>query len=129
METPGNLLYTKEHEWVDIQGLKARIGITHYAQEQLGSITFVELPAAGKKVKQFGPLCSVESVKAATDVYSPVSGTVSAANKVLDASPEKVNASPYGDGWIAEIDMGDPAEKANLMDAAAYAKYVEGLGH
>ncbi|MBP7736768.1 MAG: glycine cleavage system protein GcvH [Spirochaetes bacterium] len=119
--------YTKEHEWVRIEGNRAKIGISDYAQQKLGDITFIDPPQAGKKVKQFDFLTGIESVKAASDIYSPLSGTITACNEALDDAPELVNKSCYTEGWIAEIEVADPSETKNLMDAAAYKQYAAGL--
>ncbi len=120
-------LYTKEHEWAKIEGKKARIGITDYAQHKLGDITYVELPEIGKKLKQFEVMSGIESVKAATDIYAPLSGKVTAVNTSLENSPELVNQSPYEKGWIAEIEISDQGEAKNLMDSKAYSSYAGGL--
>lgn len=127
MEIPEGLLYTKEHEWIKIEGNLGTIGITDYAQNALGDITFVELPKVGDEVKQFEPFASVESVKAASDIYAPMSGKVVKLNEKLSTSPELINSSPYGDGWIAVIEISDEKEKENLMTAEEYKKYVEEL--
>jgi len=127
MNVPDNYFFTKEHEWAKIDGKKAKIGISDYAQHKLGDITFVELPAAGKQVKQFDVLTGLESVKAASDVYAPLSGKVSAVNSGLETAPELVNKETYTGGWIAEIEIKDASETKNLMDSAAYKKYIEGL--
>lgn len=128
MHAPDNLLYTKEHEWVSIKGTTATIGITDYAQGHLGDITFVDVPKAGAGVAQFKQCATVESVKAASDVYAPVSGKVVRANGELAAHPELVNQSPYDKGYFAVIEMSDAKETANLMKAPEYKAYVEGLG-
>ncbi|HOT44529.1 MAG TPA: glycine cleavage system protein GcvH [Spirochaetota bacterium] len=120
-------LYTKEHEWVRIEGPKAKIGISDYAQQKLGDITYIDPTEPGKKVKQFEFLTGVESVKAASDIYAPLSGTITAFNTDLDDAPELVNKACYTDGWIAEIEVADPGETKNLMDAAAYKNYTAGL--
>lgn len=127
MNIPDNLLYTKEHEWILIEGTKGKIGITDYAQSQLGDITYVELPPEGKEVKQFEVLTEIESVKAASDVYAPISGKVIQVNNNLASSPESVNKSPYGDGWIAVIEIKDESEKNNLMDSKIYKEYLESI--
>ena len=127
MQTPDDLLFTKEHEWVSIKGRTATIGITDYAQGHLGDITFVDVPKAGAGVTQFKQCATVESVKAASDVYAPVSGKVVKANIELAAHPELVNQSPYEKGYFAVIEMTDEKEAANLMKAADYKAYVEGL--
>jgi glycine cleavage system H protein len=128
MQSPEGLLYTKEHEWVSIKGKSATIGITDYAQGHLGDITFVDVPKGGAVVTQFKQCATVESVKAASDVYAPVSGKVVKANGELTAHPEFVNQSPYEKGYFAVIEMSNEKETANLMKADAYKKYVEGLG-
>lgn len=127
MNVPDGLLYTKEHEWVSIKGATATIGITDYAQGHLGDITFVDLPKAGSVARQFKQCATVESVKAASDVYAPVSGKVVKANDALASHPELVNQSPYDRGYFAVIEMSDPKETAALMNAAAYTQYVAGL--
>lgn len=124
---PEKYYYLKEHEWVHINGNKAKIGISDYAQQKLGDITFVELPDIGKELKQFDFLSGIESVKAASDIYSPISGKIIAVNNELEDAPELVNQSPYEKGWIAEIEIVDSSETDNIMDAAAYKKYVDGL--
>jgi len=127
MHIPDDLLYTKEHEWVSIKGKTATIGITDYAQGHLGDITFVDLPKMGSYATQFKQCATVESVKAASDVYAPVSGKIVKANDAITAHPELVNQSPYEKGYFAVIEMSDEKEAANLMKAAEYKKYVEGL--
>jgi glycine cleavage system H protein len=122
-----NLLYTKEHEWILIEGNKGKIGITYYAQSHLGDITYIELPQVGKEIKQFEVLASVESVKAASDVYAPMSGKVVQVNDNLESSPESINKSPYGDGWITVIEIEDESEKTKLMDSKAYKEYLKTL--
>ena len=120
MNIPDNLLYRDSHEWVRIEGGEAVIGITHYAQDQLGDVTYVDLPAVGAQLvagKEFG---SIESVKAAGDLYAPVSGSVIAVNEALAGAPEIVNRSPYGDGWMLRVSLS--AEPAGLLSAADYAK-------
>lgn len=127
MNVPDNLLYTKEHEWVSVKGKTATIGITDYAQGHLGDITFVDVPKVGAAVSQFKQCATVESVKAASDVYAPVSGKVTKANVEIATHPELVNQSPYDKGYFAVIEMSSDAETANLMKPADYKKYVEGL--
>ena len=119
--------YSKEHEWVTIKDGLACIGITEYAANQLGDVTFVELPQMGKRVKQFEMLCAIESVKAASDIYAPVSGKVVKVNDVLEETPEIVNESAEDAGWIAWIEMDDMAELSNLMNRKEYDDYVQGL--
>lgn len=127
MNIPKNLLYTKEHEWAKIEGKAAYVGITDYAQSSLGDITFVGLPKVGDVVKQSEFCATVESVKAASDVYSPLSGKVTAINTDLAAHPELINKSSYEKGYFFVMELSDPDQKKSLMDAAAYAKYAEGL--
>jgi glycine cleavage system H protein len=122
---PDNLKYTNEHEWVRADGNEFTVGITAYAVEQLGDITFVELPKVGAKVKQHGEAATVESVKAASDVYAPVSGEVSAVNSELESAPELVNQNPYEEGWFFRLKNIDRAEFDGLMNAAAYQKFLE----
>ncbi|MGB7582496.1 MAG: glycine cleavage system protein GcvH [Sedimentisphaerales bacterium] len=124
---PKGLLYTKDHEWAKIEGDIAIIGITDHAQNQLGELTFVELPDVGKEVKQKGELAVVESSKAASDVYSPVTGKVIEVNKALQAKPEIVNDECYGSGWICKIQITDKATTENLMDTTQYEEYLKGL--
>ena len=124
MNIPEKFLYTSEHEWVRIEGEKATIGITTYAQEQLGDVTFVDLPEVGKSVKQFNELCSIESVKAASDVYAPLSGKVLEVNKKLESSPQLINSSSYGEGWIVKLEISDPNEKDKLMSSVGYHAFL-----
>jgi len=119
--------FTKEHEWIRIDDQTGTVGITAYAAEKLGDITFVELPPAGKKVAQFGVLSSIESVKAASDIYSPLSGEVLEANKQLDSSPEIINSAAEGEGWIARIKLSDPEEVSALMSSENYREFLKGL--
>lgn len=127
MNIPKNLFYTKDHEWARIEGKTAYIGITDYAQHSLGDITFVELPKVGEDLKQSGYCSTVESVKAASEVYAPLSGKVLSVNTQLAAHPELINQSAYEKGYFFLLQLSNEAEKANLMDAAAYQRYVEGL--
>jgi glycine cleavage system H protein len=127
MRIPDDLLYTKEHEWVSVKGKTATIGITDYAQGALGDITFVDLPKIGSAIVQAKQYATVESVKAASDVYAPVSGKVVKVNGELAAHPELINQSPYEKGFFAVIEIADEKEAAGLMKAADYTKYVEGL--
>ena len=121
------LYYSEDHEWIDVTGDTGTVGITDYAQGQLGDITFVELPAAGSAVKKGDAPCVVDSVKAASDVYAPVSGTVTECNVALEAEPELVNSDAEGGGWLFRMTLADPGELAGLMDRAAYDAYVAGL--
>ncbi len=127
MEILEHLYYTKEHEWVNIEDNVATVGITEYAQSALGDITFIELPEIGAEVEQFEQFASVESVKAASDIFSPISGTVTEVNKKLDNDPGLINRSCYEKGWLAKIEMSDPDDRSNLMSAAEYEKFLEGL--
>jgi glycine cleavage system H protein len=112
--------YTKEHEWVHVEGNRARIGVTEHAQSELGDVVFVELPAVGAEVTQGGLLGTVESVKAVSDVYAPVSGKVIETNTELESTPELINQEPHGAGWIAVIELSKPEEIKGLLDAAGY---------
>jgi glycine cleavage system H protein len=119
--------YTNEHEWVRLDGDTVTVGITDYAQGQLGDVVYVELPAVGKAVAKGGEAAVVESVKAASEVYAPVSGTIAAANDALTGNPGLVNPSPTGDGWFVKIKLANKSELDGLMDEAAYQKFVAGL--
>lgn len=124
MEIPEGLKYSKEHEWVLVEGQSATIGITEYAQEELGDIVYVELPEVGEKVVKDDPFGAVESVKAVSDVYAPVSGAVLEINDVLPDNPETINDDPYGDGWMIRVELSDLDDLKDLMDADEYAEYV-----
>ena len=119
--------YSKDHEWVKVDGDTATVGITHYAQEQLGDVVFVELPEVGKKVEQGKEMATVESVKAASEVYAPISGEVVEVNSALTDAPATVNEEAQGKGWFAKLKIADKGQLAGLMDEAAYKKFVEGL--
>ena len=119
--------FTKDHEWISVDGNIGTVGITAFAQGQLGDIVFVEVPAAGKAVKAGGEAAVVESVKAASEVYSPVSGTVKEGNAALPDAPETVNSDPQGKGWFFKIELSDLKELDGLMDQAAYDKFVAEL--
>jgi glycine cleavage system H protein len=119
--------FTKDHEWVEVDGDIATIGITAYAAEQLGDVVFVETPEIGKTLKSGDSLAVVESVKAASDVYAPVSGEVVGANADLSGTPETVNQSPEADGWFAKVKLANPAEVEALMDRAAYEAFLATL--
>lgn len=119
--------FTKDHEWIAVTGSTGRVGITIYAQQQLGDLVYVELPALGKSLTQGGEAAVVESVKAASEVYAPVSGKVTAANDALADAPETVNADAEGEGWLYEIEIADAAELEGLMDRAAYDAFVATL--
>ena len=120
--------YTEEHEWVRVEGDVGTIGITPYAQEQLGDVVFVELPQAGRKVAKGEACAVVESVKAASDIYAPVSGEVAEANAALADAPGEVNADPMGNGWFFKLRLADKGELDGLMDEAAYDAFVKSLG-
>ncbi|MGB9142045.1 MAG: glycine cleavage system protein GcvH [Aestuariivirga sp.] len=119
--------FSKDHEWVRVTGDVATIGITNHAQEQLGDVVFVELPAVGKKVSKGGDAAVVESVKAASEVYAPVTGEVVGVNKELEGDPALVNRGAEGDGWFMKVKMSNPAELTELLDKAAYDKFVASL--
>lgn len=121
------IYFTKEHEWVKVEGTKGKVGISDHAAHELGDITFVELPQVGKSFKQFDVLAAIESVKAASDIYAPLSGTVVKVNAELDTRPELVNESAEEQAWMAEIEIADTAELSNLMTAAQYEEYVKNL--
>jgi len=116
--------YTKDHEWIDVQGGTAKIGITDYAQHELGDVVFVELPAAGTKLEKGKSLGSVESVKAVSDIYAPTTGEVIETNTELQNKPETINSDPHGAGWLVKIKLANPADVNALMDAAAYEAYI-----
>lgn len=119
--------FTEDHEWIDVDGDSAMVGITHYAQSQLGDIVFAEVPATGATLKKGGDAAVVESVKAASDVYAPVSGTVIEGNDALEGDPALVNSDPEGEGWFFKLTLSDRSELDSLMDAAAYQAFVDGL--
>ena len=119
--------YTKDHEWVELDGDVATIGISAYAAEQLGDVVYVELPAKGGEFGAHSDLAVVESAKAASDVYAPIAGKVVEVNEVLSTQPDLVNGSPEGDGWFVKIKAANKADVDALMDGAAYAEYVKGL--
>jgi len=121
---PENFRYTKEHEWVRVDGDTGTVGITDHAQEELGDIVYVDLPKPGTRVEQGGTLGSVESVKAVSDIYAPVSGEVTEINQSLADAPEKLNADPHGDAWLVKIKLSIPAEVGKLMSAADYQAYI-----
>ncbi|MEQ1548359.1 MAG: glycine cleavage system protein GcvH [Chakrabartia sp.] len=119
--------FTQEHEWIDVDGATATVGITDYAQGQLGDIVFVEMPSAGTALTKGGDAAVVESVKAASDVYAPVSGIVTEGNAALEADPALVNTAPESDGWFFRLTLSDAAELDGMMDATAYQAFVDGL--
>lgn len=124
MSYPETYRYTKEHEWVHADGSEGTIGITHHAQHELGDIVFVNLPKAGSNVKRGETFGSVESVKAVSDIYSPVTGEVTAANELLSKKPETLNEDPHGDGWLIKVKLASPQEINALMSAEDYQNYV-----
>jgi glycine cleavage system H protein len=128
-KVPAELRYTKEHEWAKVEGDRVRIGITAFAQEQLGDVVFVELPKAGAKVAAMKTFGVVESVKAVSDLFAPVSGEILEANAALTRKPETVNTDPYGQGWMIVVKMANPKELDALMSAADYEKLIAGAGH
>jgi len=125
MAYPKQFRYTKEHEWVDAKDGNARIGITDYAQQELGDVVFVQLPSPGTPLTAGKTLGSVESVKAVSDIYAPASGEVIEANKALQNKPELINTDPHGEGWLLKLKLANPAELNSLMDAAGYEAYIE----
>ena len=126
MAYPENLRYTKEHEWVLVEGDTGTIGITDHAQSELGDIVYVDLPSAGTKIAQGASLGSVESVKAVSDIFAPVTGEVTAVNEALTSNPEKLNQEPHGGGWLVKVKLGVPDELSKLMSAAEYQAYIGG---
>jgi glycine cleavage system H protein len=125
---PEDLSYHPEHDWARIEGDEATFGITWYAQDALGEVVFYEPPEVGKQVKKDESYAEVESVKAVSDVYSPLSGEVTALNEAISENPEKINEDPYGDGWMVKVKLSDPSEADQLLDAAAYKKLLEESG-
>ena len=126
MNVPEDLRYSSDHEWVKAEGDLVRIGITDYAQDALGDVVYVQLPEAGATVAAGDAFGEVESTKSVSEIYAPVAGTVVEVNNLLDDAPETVNAAPYGDGWIAVIQVADPSALDGLLDAAAYVALTEG---
>lgn len=122
---PKNLKYTKDHEWLKVDGENATVGITHYAQEALGDIVFVELPQEDEHFDTGDVLGSIESVKAVSDIYSPVSGEVVEVNSALEEQPDLINGDPYGEGWICKITISDDSELDDLMDAEEYQEFLK----
>jgi glycine cleavage system H protein len=120
MNVPDDLYYAESHEWVRVEGENARVGITDHAQAELTDVVYVELPKIGAKATAKGQIAVVESVKAASDIYAPVSGTVVEANKALEGNPALINTDPFGEGWIFVLKMDDPAQVKQLKDAAGY---------
>jgi glycine cleavage system H protein len=122
-----DIYFTRDHEWVRIDGRTGTIGITAYAVEQLGDITFVELPRPAREAKQAEVLCAIESVKAASDIYAPLSGKVVEVNELVETEPEVVNRSPEGEGWLVRMEIADPGEVKSLMNREQYEHYLGGL--
>ncbi len=122
---PDDLRYTKDHEWVRLKGDRGIVGITHYAQKQLGDVVYLELPEVGRNLEVQETFGTVESVKAVSELFSPVAGEVVEANTALVQGPEKINTDPYGDAWMIAVKLADPAAVARLMDAAAYKAFVD----
>jgi glycine cleavage system H protein len=127
MKIVENLRYTKDHEWVRIEGTQAIVGITDYAQGELGDVVFIELPEVGTIVKAHTTVTTIESVKAVSDIFAPVSGTIIAVNQQLNDNPELVNQQPYDGGWIFVIELKNPVEAGQLLDAAQYGELLAGL--
>jgi glycine cleavage system H protein len=122
---PEELRYHPEHDWARVEGDEATFGITWYAQDALGEVVFFEPPETGTEVARDKPYAEVESVKAVSDVYAPLSGEITEVNEVVTESPEKINDDPYGDGWLVKVKLSDPSEADELLDAAAYRKLLE----
>ena len=125
MKVPDNLKYTKEHEWARIRGRSVTIGITNYAQDQLGDVVYVELPDVADDVAKDEQFGTIESVKTVSDLFSPVSGEVTKINEQLEDRPELVNEDPYGEGWMIQVQITDPDEFENLLSAEEYEAYIE----
>lgn len=126
MQVPEHLRYSSDHEWIAVSGTRARIGITDYAQDALGDVVYVQVPALGSSVTAGDSFGEVESTKSVSDVYAPITGTVVAVNDSLGDSPETLNSDPYGAGWLCEIEVADQSELAGLLDAAAYQALIDG---
>ena len=129
MNVPADLKYSESHEWIRLEGGNGRVGITDHAQAELTDVVYVELPKVGATVQAKQPVAVVESVKAASDIYSPVSGTIVEINTALESNPALVNTDPFGEGWLFVVSVGDAGELANLLDAAAYGELISGSGH
>ena len=128
-ETPNDRRYTKEHEWVKLDGDIATVGITDFAQSELGDVTYIEMPQVGREINQGESFGVVESVKAVSDVYAPVSGEIVEVNGALEGQPETVNSSPYEDAWLLKLRVQNPGQLEQLLDAAAYQEHVQATGH
>jgi glycine cleavage system H protein len=126
MNIPEDLRYSADHEWVRLEGNRARVGITEYAQDALGDVVFVQVPDVGAEVTSGATVSEVESTKSVSDVYAPVTGTVVEANADLADAPQRVNEDPYGEGWICVIELSDPSEYSKLLDAQAYRSLIDG---
>lgn len=124
-QIPAGLKYTKEHEWIKVEGNIGTIGITAFAQDQLGDVVFVEVPAVGRVLKAHEQFGVVESVKTVSDLYSPVAGKVVEVNGALEGTPELVNSDPYGEGWMIKVELSNPADVDALLDAAAYEAFTK----
>ncbi|HOP07849.1 MAG TPA: glycine cleavage system protein GcvH [candidate division Zixibacteria bacterium] len=127
MNVPDDLKYTEEHEWLRVDGNIATVGITDYAQGELGDVVFVELPEVGAAVERMAPFGTIEAVKAVSELFAPVSGKVAEINSALEDDPMQVNNDPYGTGWMIKIEMSDAGELDQMLDAAAYADHVKSL--
>ena len=123
---PEDLRYSREHEWVRVEDGVASVGVTEYAANELGDVVYVELPGVGSELRQFASFGVVESVKAVSDLYAPISGTVREVNELLTSRPELVNSDPYGEGWICRVELRDPGELETLMDAVGYTEHTAG---
>jgi glycine cleavage system H protein len=122
---PADLKYTKDHEWARINGKTATIGVTHFAQDSLGDVVYIDLPAVGAELRQFAKFGEIESVKAVSDLFSPLGGRVAEVNEAVRTSPESVNKDPYGTGWLIKVEIADQSQLEQLMDAAAYEEFVK----
>ncbi len=128
MDVPEGFKYTREHEWIKMEGNTGRVGITHYAQDQLGDVVFVELPKKGRQLRQMESFGVVESVKAVSDLYCPVGGEIVEVNSELERKPEMVNADPYGAGWMLEVKITQAKDLDNLLSASEYSAYLKQAG-
>lgn len=128
VEFPGDLRYTKEHEWARVEGERVRVGITDFAQDALGDVVYVDLPEVGARIETDQPFGEVESTKSVSDVYAPLAGTIVERNPLIDDRPELVNEQPYGDGWLVMVAPDDPGVLDRLLDADAYRAFAEGDG-
>jgi glycine cleavage system H protein len=124
MAYPSGFRYTQQHEWVNVEGDTGTVGITDYAQQELGDVVYIDLPKIGATIKAGESLGTVESVKAVSEIYCPVSGEVIALNDALQTAPERINQDPHGEAWLVKLKLSDPKEAAGLMDAATYEAYV-----